>query len=97
MKHAWVWSTTNEQGALEMQTESRGARSDTKPKRKRFSWMVGILVSSVFIVILVFVVVTLLVLRSQGVTQGINRLLLSSSGERRHGRHWQDQSSRYFG
>src|SRR5258708_39278836 len=40
--------------------------------------MVGILVSSVFIVILVFVVVTLLVLRSQGVTQGINTLLIIS-------------------
>jgi WD40 repeat protein len=61
-----------------MQTHSRGARSATKPKRKRFSWMVGILVSSVFIVILVFVVVTLLVLRSQGVTQGINTLLIIS-------------------
>ncbi len=61
-----------------MQTQSRGARSDTKQKRKRFPWMIGVLVSSVLIVILVFVVVTLLVLSSQGVTQGITTLTILS-------------------
>src|SRR6266567_1525902 len=61
-----------------MQIPSRGARSDTQPKRKRFSWMIGVLVSSVLLIILVFVVVTLLVLRSQGVTQGINTLTIFS-------------------
>ena len=78
MKHAWVWSINNGQGALEMQTPSSGAPSDTKQKRKRFSWMIGVLVSIVLIIILVFVVVTLLVLRSQGVTQGINTLTILS-------------------
>src|SRR6266566_4048576 len=61
-----------------MQTPSRGARSDTQLKRKRFSWMMGVLVSSVLLVILIFVVVTLLVLSSQGVTQGINTLTILS-------------------
>jgi WD40 repeat protein len=63
---------------FEMQTQSKGTRSDTKQKRKRFPWMIGTLVSIVLIVILVFVVVTLLVLRSQGVTQGINILTILS-------------------
>src|SRR6266566_6825785 len=61
-----------------MHTPSRGARSDTQLKHRRFSWMMGVLVSSVLLVILVFVVVTLLVLRSQGVTQGINTLTILS-------------------
>ncbi len=47
-------------------------------KRKRFPWMLGVIVSSVFIVIFAFVVVTLLVLRSQGVAQGINTLTILS-------------------
>ncbi len=38
----------------------------------------GVLVSSVLLVILIFVVVTLLVLSSQGVTQGINTLTILS-------------------
>ena len=66
------------QRALEMQTQSSSTRSATEQKRKRFPWMIGILVSIVLIVILVFVVVTLLVLRSQGVTQGINTLTILS-------------------
>jgi heme/copper-type cytochrome/quinol oxidase subunit 2 len=61
-----------------MQTQSPDSRSDTKQKRKRFSWIIGVLVSIVLILILVFVVVTLLVLRSQGVTQGINTLTILS-------------------
>jgi uncharacterized BrkB/YihY/UPF0761 family membrane protein len=66
------------QRALEMQTQSSSTGSAMKQKRKRFPWMIGILVSIVLIVILVFVVVTLLVLRSQGVTQGINTLTILS-------------------
>src|SRR5438045_518907 len=61
-----------------MQTPSRGARSATKQKRKRFPWVIGVLVSSVLIIILVLVVVTLLVLGSQGVTQAINTLTILS-------------------
>ena len=61
-----------------MQTQSSSTRSATKQKRKRFPWLIGILVSIVLIVILVFVVVTLLVLRSQGVTQGITTLTILS-------------------
>src|SRR6266567_4389806 len=61
-----------------MHTPSRGARSDTQLKHRRFSWMMGVLVSSVLLVILIFVVVTLLVLSSQGVTQGINTLTILS-------------------
>jgi WD40 repeat protein len=65
-------------GLLKMQTPSRGARSDRQPKRKRFSWLMGMLVSSVLLVILIFVVVVLLVLSSQGITQGITTLTILS-------------------
>src|SRR5450759_4502093 len=61
-----------------MQTQSPEARSDMLHKRRRFPWMLGVIVSSVFIVIFAFVVVTLLVLRSQGVAQGINTLTILS-------------------
>src|ERR1700730_6023303 len=61
-----------------MQTPSRDTRSATKQKRKRFPWVIGVLVSIVLIVILVFVMVTLLVLSSQGVTQGITTLTILS-------------------
>jgi hypothetical protein len=47
-------------------------------KRKRFPWMLGIIVSLGLMAILAFVVVTLLILRSQGVTQGINTLTIIS-------------------
>ncbi len=47
-------------------------------KRRRFPWVLGVIVSSVFIVIFAFVVVTLLILRSQGVAQGINTLTILS-------------------
>ena len=59
-----------------MQTQSRGARSATRQKRKQFPWVIGVLVSSVLIIILVFVVITLLVLSNQGITQGINTLTI---------------------
>src|SRR5260370_41570069 len=62
----------NEQEDLKMQIQSPDAQSGKKQKRKRFSWMIGVLVSIVLIAILAFVAVTLLVLSSQGVTQGIN-------------------------
>ena len=63
---------------IEMQTPSPEARSDMLHKRRRFPWMLGVIVSSVFIVIFAFVVVTLLILRSQGPTQGINTLTILS-------------------
>src|SRR2546428_827989 len=61
-----------------MQTQSSSTRSATKQKRKRFPWVIGVLVSIVLIAILVFVVVTLLILSSQGATQGINTLTILS-------------------
>src|SRR5260370_22163079 len=61
-----------------MQIQSPDAQSGMKQKRKRFSWMIGVLVSIVLIIILVVVVLTLLVLRNQGVTQGINTLTIIS-------------------
>lgn len=59
-----------------MQTLSRGARSATKQKRKRFPWVIGVLVSSVLIIILVFVVITLLILSHLGIAQGITILTI---------------------
>jgi WD40 repeat protein len=59
-----------------MQTQSRDAQSATKQKRKRFPWVMGVVVSSVLIIILVFVVITLLILSNQGITQGINTLTI---------------------
>src|SRR6266700_571203 len=61
-----------------MQTPSRHTRSATASKRRRFPWIIGMLVSSTLIAILVFVAVTLLILRQQGVTQGINTLTVLS-------------------
>jgi WD40 repeat protein len=61
-----------------MQARSRGARSHTKQKRKQFPWVIGVLVSGVLIIILVFVLITLLILNSQGIAQGINTLTILS-------------------
>src|SRR2546426_7287027 len=61
-----------------MQTQPSGARSDTQQKRKRFPWILGIIVSIGLIAILAFVVVTLLILRSQGISQGISTLTIIS-------------------
>jgi hypothetical protein len=61
-----------------MQTQSSSTRSATKQKRKRFPWVIGVLVSSVLIAILVLVAATLLVLSNQGVTQGISTLTILS-------------------
>ncbi len=61
-----------------MTTGQRHSHSDQPQKRKRFPWILGIVVSSLFLAILAFVIVTLLVLRSQGITQGINTLTIIS-------------------
>ncbi len=47
-------------------------------KRKRFPWLLGMLVSLGFIAILAFVIVTLLIVQSQGISQGINTLTIIS-------------------
>jgi hypothetical protein len=53
-------------------------KSKVKRGRKRFPWLLGILVSLGFIAILTFVIVTLLIVQSQGVSQGINTLTIIS-------------------
>ncbi len=47
-------------------------------RRKRFPWLLGMTVSLGFIAILAFVIVTLLILQSQGISQGINILTIIS-------------------
>ena len=47
-------------------------------KHKRFPWLLGVLVSLGFIAILTFIIVTLLILQSQGISQGINILTIIS-------------------
>ncbi len=61
-----------------MQTQSKGTRSGRRPKRRQFPWMIGVLVSSMLLAILVFIAITLLVLSSQGVTQGLTTLTILS-------------------
>jgi WD40 repeat protein len=48
------------------------------PKRKRFPWILGVIVSIGFLAILVFAIIALLILRSQGITQGVNTLTIIS-------------------
>jgi hypothetical protein len=48
------------------------------PKRKRFPWILGIMVSTGFMAILAFVILTLLILQSQGFTKGVNTLTIIS-------------------
>src|SRR5450631_1543312 len=59
-----------------MQTQSPDPRSHVQHKRHQFPWLVGMIMSSVFII--AFVVITLLILRSQGPTQSINTLTILS-------------------
>lgn len=47
-------------------------------QRRRFPWIVGIIVSIAFLAILTFVIVALVILRSQGISQGINTLTIIS-------------------
>ncbi len=47
-------------------------------KRKQFPWLLGMTVSLGFIAILAFVIVTLLILQSQGISQGINIVTIIS-------------------
>ena len=47
-------------------------------KHKRFPWLLGVLVSIGFIAILAFIIVTLLILQSQGISQGMNTLTIIS-------------------
>ena len=49
-----------------------------KQTRKRFPWVLGMVVSGVLVAILGFVVVVLLVLRTQGITQGVTTLTILS-------------------
>src|SRR5437588_12800112 len=48
------------------------------PKRKRFPWTLGIIMSLGLIAILAFVILTLLILQRQGMTQAINTLTIIS-------------------
>jgi WD40 repeat protein len=48
------------------------------PKRKQFPWILGIIVSIGLMAILAFVILTLLILQSQGITKGINTLTIIS-------------------
>src|SRR6266852_831216 len=52
--------------------------AESVPKRKRFPRTLGIIVSLGFMAILAFVILALLILRSQGITQGINTLTIIS-------------------
>ena len=65
-----------ERRALEMQVPSSRIQSAPRQKRQRFPWGIGVLVSSVLLIILVFVVITLLILSHQGITEGINTLTI---------------------
>src|SRR2546421_4077952 len=47
-------------------------------QRKRFPWILGVMVSIAFLAILAFVIVTLLILQSQGISRGINTLTIIS-------------------
>src|SRR5438105_2125837 len=47
-------------------------------RRKRFPWILGVIASIGFLAILAFVVVTLLILQSQGISRGINTLTIIS-------------------
>src|SRR6266567_3982407 len=47
-------------------------------QRKRFPWILGVIASIGFLAILAFVIVTLLILQSQGISQGINTLTIIS-------------------
>jgi WD40 repeat protein len=59
-----------------MQTQSPDPRSRVQHKRHQFPWLLGMIISSVFII--AFVVITLLILRSQSPTQSINTLTILS-------------------
>jgi len=48
------------------------------PKRKRFAWSIGIMVSLGVMAILAFVILTLLILQRQGMTQVLNTLTIIS-------------------
>src|SRR5947207_6741103 len=54
------------------------SRVGKTPKRKRFSWILGITLSLGFIAIFAFVMLALLILQSQGMAQGINILTIIS-------------------
>ena len=73
-----TFSVWKPEGIIEMQTQSPDPRSHIQHKSKQFPWLLGVIVSSVLIVIFAFVVITLLVLRSQGPAQGINTLTILS-------------------
>jgi Tol biopolymer transport system component len=47
-------------------------------QRKKFPWILGVIASMGFMAILAFVIVTLLILQSQGVTQGVSTLTIIS-------------------
>src|ERR1700730_7935506 len=47
-------------------------------RRKRFPWILGVIASIGFLAILAFVVVTLLILQSQGISRGIIILTIIS-------------------
>jgi hypothetical protein len=59
-----------------MQTQTPDPRPHIQHKRHQFPWLLGMIISSVFII--AFVVITLLILRSQGPTQSINTLTILS-------------------
>jgi hypothetical protein len=53
-------------------------KSSIKGGHQRFPWLLAVLVSLGILAILAFVMVTLLILQSQGISQGINTLTIIS-------------------
>src|SRR5260370_19606284 len=51
---------------------------ESVPKRKRFRWILGIIMSLGLMAIVAFVILTLLILQRQGMTQAINTLTIIS-------------------
>ena len=68
----------SERKASEMVPQLQKSLVKRAPKRKRFPWTRGIIVSLGLMAILAFIIVTLLILWSQGMTQGINTLTIIS-------------------
>jgi tetratricopeptide (TPR) repeat protein/DNA-binding XRE family transcriptional regulator len=56
----------------------RGTPSKSVQKSRRFPWILGVIVSTGFLAILAFVIVTLVILQSQGISRGINTLTIIS-------------------
>jgi NB-ARC domain len=51
---------------------------DKPQQRKQFSWVLSIVVCTVIVAIIAFIVITILIFKSQGITRGINTLTIIS-------------------